>query len=180
MNLTGVCSSSLYWLWAVRLWLLCIMGYVALYWTLGETLFPSFITSFFTVFFKDTQSDPRSTASVIFSLFCYSTSPPLTAFFFHADFPLFSPFFPSPYHSVHRLHPFQVHSSCFLVFNLASSPSPFSPAAPCNANTTCSEGKWIIETTAAIPSVHNWAAEEGRRERMKEWVRMKEMLRLDW
>lgn len=88
-----------------------------LYWTLGETLFPSFITSFFTVFFKDTQSDPRSTASFIFSLFCYSTSPPLTAFFFHADFPLFSPFY------LLRIIPFTVfihfrfilHASLFLI-----------------------------------------------------------------
>lgn len=68
-------------------------------------------------FFKDTQSDPRSTASFIFSLFCYSTSPPLTAFFFHADFPLFSPFY------LLRIIPFTVfihfrfilHASLFLI-----------------------------------------------------------------
>lgn len=45
------------------------------------------------------------------------------------------------YLSIQSPHPFRVHSSCLLVFNLSSSPSLFSPAAPCNANTTCSEGK---------------------------------------
>lgn len=42
---------------------------------------------------------------------------------------------------IQSLHPFRLHSSFFLVFNLSSSASLFSPAAPCNANTTCSEGK---------------------------------------
>lgn len=70
---------------------------------------------------------------------------------------------------IQSLHPFQLHSSFFLVFNLSSSASLFSPEAPCNANTTCSEGKWIIEATAAIPSVQKWAAEEGMREGRDGW-----------
>lgn len=39
------------------------------------------------------------------------------------------------YLSIQSLHfQFRLHSSFFLVFNLSSSPSIFSPAAPCNAN----------------------------------------------
>ena len=45
------------------------------------------------------------------------------------------------YLSIQSLPLFRLHSSFSLVFNLTSSPSLFSPAAPCNANTTCSEGK---------------------------------------
>lgn len=73
------------------------------------------------------------------------------------------------YLPIQSLQPFRLHPSFLLVFNLSSSPSLFSPAAPCNANTTCSEGKWIIEAAAAVPSVQKWAAEEGRRERREEW-----------
>lgn len=98
---------------------------------------------------------------VYFSLFCFFV-------FFHIMithnrlFPQLHFFFTlSFFLCIQSLHPFQLHSSFFHVFNLSSSPSLFSPAAPCNANTTCSEGKWIIEAAAAIPSVQKWAAEEG-------------------
>lgn len=97
---------------------------------------------------------------VYFSLSCFlffSTSWLLTTGFFLS----YTFFTLSFFLCIQSLHPFQLHSSFFHVFNLSSSPSLFSPAAPCNANTTCSEGKWIIEAAAAIPSVQKWAAEEG-------------------
>lgn len=61
---------------------------------------------------------------------------------------------------------------CFLI--CLSWPSLFSPAAPCNANTTCSEGKWIIEAAAAVLCMQKWAAEEGRREGREGGMRVDE------
>lgn len=53
-----------------------------------------------------------------------------------------------------------LHSFLFLIF--LPRPLPFLPAAPYNANKTCSEGKWIIEATAAC---HSLCAEVGQRGR---------------
>ena len=118
----------------------------------------------------------------ILSLFCFYTLWLLTTgFLLRRNFFSLSPFyFRSIFLFKVFIHfDFILHSSLFLIFFSPPSPSLFSPAAPCNANTTCSEGKWIIEAAAAIPSAQKWAAEEGRMEGREERGWINEMERID-
>lgn len=77
------------------------------------------------------------------------------------------------------LQPLQLHSSFLLVFNLSSSPSLFSPAAPYNANTTCSEGSELLKPLLLFPLCRSGPQrKDGGSEREgRGW--MKEMERID-